>query len=91
MHLPFYLEKLLDRLGKVEIVICLDSAVLEPDAFYHTTSLRGGVDINLNVSVLSEGVHSGHGSGIVPSSFRILRALLDRIENSETGEMINDF
>ena len=52
MHLPFYLEKLLDRLGKVEIVICLDSAVLEPDAFYHTTSLRGGVDINLNVSVL---------------------------------------
>ena len=45
----------------------------------------------LKVTVLSEGVHSGDASGIVPSSFRIIRQLLDRIENAETGEIIEDF
>jgi hypothetical protein len=32
-----------------------------------------------------EGVHSGEASGIVPSSFRILRRLLSRLEDEETG------
>lgn len=47
--------------------------------------------LTLNVKVLNEGVHSGDASGIVPSSFRVLRMLLDRIENSHTGEMHEDF
>jgi hypothetical protein len=46
---------------------------------------------NLKVKVLHEGVHSGEGSGIVPSSFRIIRGLLDRIEDVKTGEMIQEF
>ena len=37
--------------------------------------------------VLTEGVHSGAASGIVPSSFRILRSLLSRIEDEATGRM----
>ena len=44
----------------------------------------------IRVDVLTEGVHSGSASGYVPSSFRILRTLLDRIENQETGYMIKD-
>ena len=53
-----------------------------------TTSLRGLVGGALRVEVLSEGVHSGDASGVVPSSFRILRQLLARLENIETGEVI---
>lgn len=49
--------------------------------------LRGMVAAKIKVSVLNEGVHSGDASGIVPSSFRILRQLLDRLEDSETGEV----
>jgi acetylornithine deacetylase/succinyl-diaminopimelate desuccinylase-like protein len=34
---------------------------------------------------LTEGVHSGDASGVVPSSLRILRRLLSRLEDEETG------
>lgn len=49
------------------------------------------MNTNLRVKVLTEGVHSGDGSGIIPDSFRIARQLLTRIENTETGEVINKF
>jgi hypothetical protein len=52
-----------------------------------TNSLRGVVSGILRVEVLSEGVHSGDASGIIPSSFRIIRQLLDRLEDSKTGEI----
>lgn len=45
----------------------------------------------VTVKVLNEGVHSGDASGVVPSSFRILRQLLDRIDNPKTGEVVDDF
>jgi len=35
--------------------------------------------------VLTEGVHSGDASGVVPSSFRVARKLLDRLEDPATG------
>jgi len=54
--------------------------------------LRGVVGGTLKVKVLKEGLHSGNASGIVPDSFRILRKLLSRIEDEETGEiLIKDF
>jgi len=37
------------------------------------------------VRVLTEGVHSGDASGIVPSSFRLLRQLISRIEDEGSG------
>lgn len=46
---------------------------------------------NLEVTVLTEGVHSGDASGVVPSSFRVIRQLLDRLENPLTGEMPPEF
>ncbi|MDT9599936.1 M20 family metallopeptidase [Sphingosinicella rhizophila] len=83
--LPFYIDHLADRLGKPSLVICLDSGCGNYDQLWLTTSLRGMTAGTLSVHVLEEGVHSGKGSGIVPSSFRILRQLLSRLEDEESG------
>jgi acetylornithine deacetylase/succinyl-diaminopimelate desuccinylase-like protein len=80
-----HLDRLGDRLGSPSLVICLDSGCADWDRLWVTTSLRGLVDLVVRVDVLTEGVHSGKASGIVPSTFRILRSLLDRIEDPETG------
>jgi acetylornithine deacetylase/succinyl-diaminopimelate desuccinylase-like protein len=85
--LPFYMDALAERIGKVSLVVCLDSGCGDYDRLWLTTSLRGMVGGTLRVDVLEEGVHSGDASGIVPSSFRILRQLLARIEDIETGEI----
>jgi acetylornithine deacetylase/succinyl-diaminopimelate desuccinylase-like protein len=86
--LPAYLEALKPRLGAVGLVVCLDSGTGNYDQLWLTTSLRGMVSGVLKVEILSEGVHSGDASGVVPSSFRILRQVLDRLEDSKTGELL---
>ena len=85
--LPFYIEHLAARIGEPDLVVCLDSGCGNYDQLWLTTSLRGNLIGTLNVRVLTEGVHSGSASGIVPSSFRILRSLLSRIEDETTGRM----
>ena len=85
--LPFYIDHLAARIGTPDLVVCLDSGAGNYDQLWLTTSLRGMVLGNLTVRVLTEGVHSGAASGIVPSSFRILRSLLSRIEDEETGQI----
>lgn len=86
--LPFYLEQLKDRLGQPSFIICLDSGCGNYDQLWVTTSLRGIAEGHLNIEVLKEGVHSGIASGVVPSPFRILRQLLNRIEDEKTGDII---
>ena len=86
--LPFYMEALADRIGSPELVICLDAECGNYDQLWITTTLRGALPGVLNVKVLEEGQHSGMAGGIVPSSFRIMRQLLNRIENPETGELL---
>jgi acetylornithine deacetylase/succinyl-diaminopimelate desuccinylase-like protein len=86
--LEAHLDALGDELGQVELLVCLDSGALTYDRLWVTTSLRGIVLVTLTVEVLHHGVHSGTAGGIVPSSFRILRLLLDRIENARTGEVL---
>lgn len=86
--LPYYVDKLAEEIAKPSLVVCLDSGCGNYEQLWLTTSLRGMVAGNLNINILKEGVHSGAASGIVPSSFRILRMLLDRIEDSKTGQMI---
>ncbi len=86
--LEAYLDYLKDHLGKVELMICLDSGALTYDRLWVTTSLRGVVNVDLEIEVLSQGQHSGSASGVVPSSFRILRELLDRVEDASTGEVL---
>ena len=88
--LPFYMEHLADRIGEPSLVICLDSGCGNYDQLWCTTSLRGQACGDLTVKVLSEGVHSGDASGIVPSSFRILRQLLSRLDDENTGRILPD-
>ena len=85
--LPAYIAHFSDRIGTPDLVVCLDSGCGNYEQLWLTTSLRGMVIGTLTVRVLDEGVHSGAASGIVPSSFRIARQLLSRIENIETGEI----
>lgn len=85
--LPSYIDHLAARIGSPSLVVCLDSGCGNYDQLWLTTSLRGIAMGNLTVRVLTEGVHSGDASGIVPSSLRILRTLLSRIEDENTGEM----
>src|SRR5712692_7111250 len=85
--LPAYVEKLAERI-RPGLVLCLDSGCGDYDHLWATTSLRGVLSGTLTVEVLREGVHSGAAGGIVPSSFRILRHLLGRIEDERTGEIL---
>jgi len=85
--LPAYLDHLRDRLGEVSLVVCLDSGGSDFQRLWLTTSLRGLVQADVTVRVLESGQHSGLASGIVPSSFRVLRQLLDRLEDARTGEI----
>jgi acetylornithine deacetylase/succinyl-diaminopimelate desuccinylase-like protein len=86
--LPAYLDALRPRLGRVGLVVCLDSGAGNYDQLWLTSSLRGMVSGVLKVEILSEGIHSGDASGLVPSSFRILRQVLDRLEDSRTGQLL---
>lgn len=85
--LPFYLEKTKDMVGDVDLMICLDSACMNYDQIWLTTSLRGVVGGVLKVKTLTEGMHSGMAGGVVPDTFRIARQLLDRVEDAQTGEI----
>jgi len=83
--LPAYLDALAPRMGDAGLVVALDSGAGNYDQLWVTTSLRGLVNGTLRVDMLEEGVHSGDAGGVVPSSFRVARALLDRIDDSRTG------
>jgi acetylornithine deacetylase/succinyl-diaminopimelate desuccinylase-like protein len=86
--LPHYIEALAERIGTPTLVVCLDSGCGNYEQLWCTTSLRGLVGGTLTAEVLSEGVHSGDASGIVPSSFRVARSLLSRLEDEVTGEIL---
>ncbi len=66
----------------------VDSGAGNYDQLWLTTSLRGMASGVLKVEVLTEGIHSGDASGLVPSSFRIMRQVLDRLEDSATGRLL---
>jgi|HubBroStandDraft_6_1064221.scaffolds.fasta_scaffold04588_4 acetylornithine deacetylase/succinyl-diaminopimelate desuccinylase-like protein len=83
-----YLEHLAPRIGTPRLVLCLDSGGLSYDRLWLTTSLRGMLIVTVTVDVLTEGIHSGQGGGVVPSSFRILRRILSRIEDEADGRIL---
>jgi acetylornithine deacetylase/succinyl-diaminopimelate desuccinylase-like protein len=83
-----YIDVLRTRLGDVGLVVCLDSGAGNYDQLWLTNSLRGMASGVLKVEVLTEGVHSGDASGLVPSSFRIMRQVLDRLEDSASGRLL---
>ena len=85
--LPYYIEKLEGRIGSPDLVVCLDAECGNYEQLWCTTSLRGNLTGTLRADVLTEGVHSGSASGVVPSSFRVLRKLLSRIEDEDSGQL----
>jgi acetylornithine deacetylase/succinyl-diaminopimelate desuccinylase-like protein len=86
--LPAHVEALADRLGLIDLVLCLDSGCASYDTLWLTTSLRGLVDGTLTVTIVDRGVHSGSASGVVPSTFRVIRQLLDRVEDAASGRVL---
>ncbi len=88
--LPAHVDALLDRLGDVSLVLCLDSGCATYDTLWLTTSLRGLVGATVSVEIMSEGLHSGGAGGIVPSTFRIMRILMDRLEDAASGKVLLD-
>jgi acetylornithine deacetylase/succinyl-diaminopimelate desuccinylase-like protein len=86
--LPYYVDHLAPVLGRPSLVVCLDSGCGNYEQLWLTTSLRGVFSGTLTVRVLEEGVHSGDASGVVPSSFRLLRRLLSRLEDEASGAIL---
>ena len=86
--LPAYVEALADRIGAPSLVICLDSGCIDYERLWITTSLRGLVSGTLTVDIVTDGLHSGDVGGMVPSTFRIARMLLDRVEDVATGDQL---
>ena len=87
--LPHYMDALAADIGKPDVVVCLDAECGNYDQLWLTTSLRGALAGTLTVRVLTEGVHSGAAGGIVPSSFRLLRQLIERVESASSGALID--
>jgi acetylornithine deacetylase/succinyl-diaminopimelate desuccinylase-like protein len=85
--LPHYVRHLAERIGEPELVVCLDSGCGNYEQLWSTTSLRGLVGGTLDIAVLTEGVHSGDAGGVVPSPLRLLRQLLDRVEDASNGRV----
>lgn len=75
------------QLGVPDLVVCLDAGGLDTRRLWRTTSLRGNLVVTVSVAVLEHGVHSGEAGGVVPETFRILRALVDRIEDASDGSI----
>ncbi|KRX02129.1 hypothetical protein PPERSA_06324 [Pseudocohnilembus persalinus] len=90
-HYMSYIEELKEKIGQPSLIFCLDSGCLDYKTLWITSSLRGYIDGNLTVSVAQQGVHSGASSGLIPSSFRIIRQILDRFEDSKTGQVHENY
>jgi acetylornithine deacetylase/succinyl-diaminopimelate desuccinylase-like protein len=91
VHLFQYIDVLKEKIGKPDLMVCMDSGCKDYERLWITTSLRGVVVKDITVRCLKEACHSGVGSGTGPDSFTVLRTLLDRVEDSNTGTVIGDF
>lgn len=86
----FWIDKLADKIGTPEMFVCLDSGCFDYDHWYVTSTLRGAANFSISCEIMNSGVHSGSGGGVIPDTFRILRILLDRIQDSNTGKVCDD-
>ena len=83
-----YIEQLKEKIGNPDLIICLDSGGDDFERLWITNSIRGSIAANLSVAMLQQAIHSGSFGGITASTFRIIRQLLARIENADTGELL---
>ena len=63
----------------------MDSGCIDYDQLWLTSSLRGVAIVDIEIKHGLNGYHSGEVGGIVPETFRILRMLLDRLDDSKNG------
>ena len=87
VNLVYLLEKCHEWIQKPDICLCCDSGALDYSTLWLTSSLRGGVGINMKVSIAEDASHSGMAGGAVPETFRIANNLIDRIEDPNTKRM----
>lgn len=85
------LECAKDFIGKPDYMFCMDSGAFDYNQLWLTSSLRGINIVKLTVEFAKGGYHSGEVGGILPETFRVIRSLLDRIDNSQTGMVDDDF
>jgi acetylornithine deacetylase/succinyl-diaminopimelate desuccinylase-like protein len=90
VDLPAHLDALGPAIADPSLVICLDAECGNYEQVWCTTSLRGNLTGRLRVRVLNEGVHSGMGTGIAATPFRIVSQLMARLENAVTGDVLID-
>ena len=74
-------------IGKADAGLCMDSGAFGYEQLWMTSSLRGICILDMTVEVGAAGYHSGEVGGIVPETFRIVRTLLDRVDDSATGNV----
>eukprot|EP00826_Nyctotherus_ovalis_P002262 TRINITY_DN10437_c0_g1_i5.p1 TRINITY_DN10437_c0_g1~~TRINITY_DN10437_c0_g1_i5.p1 ORF type:complete len:472 (-),score=168.49 TRINITY_DN10437_c0_g1_i5:63-1478(-) len=89
--LGYYLEQVKDVVKTPDLMFIMDSGCGDYERIWLTTSLRGNLKCDFKVTALKEGVHSGDAGGIVPETFEIVRALLDRIDDPKTGRVVDTF
>ena len=86
--LEFYVDFLKEEIGNPSLIVCLDSGCEDYKRLWITSSLRGVISVDLKVSLLTQGIHSGIGGGLVAESLMVLRNLIDRIEDPLTAKML---
>jgi acetylornithine deacetylase/succinyl-diaminopimelate desuccinylase-like protein len=74
-----------DVIQKPDILICMDSGCLDYEQLWMTSSLRGIAMVDFSVEFGKVGYHSGETGGMIPETFRILRTILDKLDNNITG------
>lgn len=70
-----------ELIGKPDYLFCMDSGAFDYKSMWLTSSLRGICIIDITVSAAKGGFHSGLVGGVVPETFRVLRELLNRIDD----------
>lgn len=79
-----------DYIGNPDYLFCLDSGAFDYNQLWLTSSLRGITLCDMTVKAAKGGYHSGEVGGLVPETFRVMRNLLDRIDDSKTGDVMKE-
>lgn len=90
-NLVYLLQKISEKIGVPDIMICLDSGACDWNSLWLTSSLKGMVAVTFKVEALTIGAHSGLAGGMIPETFRVAEKLVNRLENIETYEVAEVF
>lgn len=83
------LDAAAEHIGKPDLCFCMDSGALDYQSLWITSSLRGICIVDLQVDAAKIGLHSGAAGGVVPETFRIVRQILNRLDDPVTGKVID--